>query len=102
MPRSTGVSMTWPHYLNALCRVNGRLQRLPDTQASLLAALLLSDPDKFTHVRDLVPIMWPNPDRQPEGTGESINVYVHFLRRRQIIIENRHGFGYRIPRHARG
>lgn len=96
------VSMTWPEYLAGCCRINGHLTRLAFREADVLLALLLANPDGWVTRQRIVEVVWPDADKQPVDASNVITIEVMRLRRRGIVIENRHGFGYCIPRGARG
>lgn len=96
------VSLTWPEYLAGCCRIDGRLTRLSFQEADMLLALLLGHPARWTTRAMLIDRMWPDPDKQPEAASSHLTVLISKLRRRGVRIENEYGFGYRIPRSARG
>jgi DNA-binding response OmpR family regulator len=97
----TIVSMTVPQLRRAECTVDGQVQRITPRAADLLAILLVSPPTRWVETANLIAAIWTNPDLQADYASNCISVYVKLLRDAGVPIENRPGFGYRVPPEAR-
>lgn len=97
-----GVSLSWPDYLAGRCRVDGRRVWLSRQKTDMLLMLLLSDPRRYVPTKELIELVWPDPDVQPLGAIGHLSVLAARMRRLGIGIESGPWRGYRIPREARG
>lgn len=94
--------MTVPQWMRGECLVDGRAVRLLPAWSELLAVLLVASPDRELSSAELIEAIWPEPDEEPAYAAGNLAKYIHFLRARGVPIENRHGYGWRIPAWARG
>lgn len=94
--------MTLPQALRHEAMINGNLIRLRPLQHELLTLLLLRSPGHLVPAGDIVEALWPDPDRQPLATTDTIHFCVMQLRRIGVPVEVRRGLGWRIPEEARG
>lgn len=92
------VSMSWEEHLAGCCRIDGKLTRLPMSEARTLAAMIMTFPGEVTTISDLIDRVWPEPDTSPEYAARIVTCYVRRLRARGIPIETWHGVGYRLER----
>ncbi len=96
------VSMTLPQAKRSEATINGQRVQITPGGHRLLKLLLLSNPGRFISPQNLVETMWPNPDTQPLTALNILRVYVTWLRKLDVRIEQQYGFGYRIPPENRG
>jgi DNA-binding response OmpR family regulator len=96
------IQMTAPQYRRRECTIDGRTLKLKGTcYIELVALLLVSHPDRFVPLDELIEATWPDPDFEPDFAVSVLSVRLHRLRQKGIPIENDWGFGWRIPRWAR-
>lgn len=95
------ISMSWPEYQIALCRLDGKLLRLTDLEAELILMLLLTNPCGYAKIGELVERLWPNDD-EPDTSDRMVRVLISRLRRMGVPIETLHGWGYLIAADRRG
>jgi hypothetical protein len=105
--------MTWHEYCRNRCTIDGLRCRIAPAMAELLALLLLTDPKRFVSLDDILDVLWPNPDLQPETWRNVVSVHMSALVALGIQIERRVGRGmgqgsrsadqgWRIPMTGRG
>lgn len=89
--------MTWPQYLRGECLQDGRVIKLTNHEALLLSILLMRR-GRPTKPEDLVPMVYPDSESEPDWAVSCIALYVIGLRRKlgyDAIWSKRH-FGYSI------
>ena len=100
------VAMRYAQSLRNECTIDGRSVRLMPKPTQVLELLLLTPPDRFVTKDDLVEWLWPDPDLQPLGAWNCIQVFLVRLRRAGVPVEGewpaRGCLGWRIPVEARG
>lgn len=92
------ISMTWPQYKARVCCVDGRiLVRLSPQQTELLLMLMLRYP-RAVALSDLVEMLWPDAEEEPEAPIDACRQQFDKLRRRigSGCITTDYGFGYRL------
>ena len=91
------IGMTWPQYRRCEVAVSGRVVKLSPQAADLIAFMLIRRGHALSR-GELVEMLWPNPDREPEWAERQIDVLIH--RTRRLIgfgwIEGIWGRGYRL------
>ena len=97
------IAMTWPQYERGEVAIDGRPVKLSPRE-TVIVALLLMRRGCFVAVNDLIEMIWPNPDLEPENAAQGLTVYVCRLRKKlgADAIENLWGRGFRIPREHEG
>lgn len=90
--------MTWPMMLRHEVEVDGEVEKIRPGPHSLLVILLLHR-GKRIRLEDLIPLMWPNPDDEPEFAYTMVCKYREILvRRHGIEINTLRWHGYLIER----
>jgi hypothetical protein len=92
------VSMTFPQSIRGECSVGDVRVKLAPQETKILEILLLRGKGYFTGYHELIEMMWPDPDDEPEDAMNCLSVYVCKLRNKGIAIDTRHGFGVGIAR----
>jgi hypothetical protein len=87
------VSMTFPQSMRNQCRVGENVVQLTPAEARVFELLLLRGIGRHTAYSDLVELMWPDPNDEPEDATGYLKVYVCKLRGRGIAISTLHGRG---------
>jgi DNA-binding response OmpR family regulator len=97
------ISMTVPESLRGEVMVDGARIHLTPLEMRMVSALLVTPPDRVIETYDLIEIMWPNPDTQPETATKIITVVKYKLLTKGIDIRNCWGRGlYAFPAEKRG
>lgn len=77
---------------------NGRWVRMRSGTRSMLMALALAYP-KALNVEELVEVLWPDPEREPDSARTLIRQFVYYARRAGFGVEcTTHGYGQ--PEHT--
>jgi hypothetical protein len=84
------VRMTLPMALRLEAEIDGRVVALSPREHRLLEILLLRGP-QWSFLDDLIEMLWPNPDLQPETAVTVIKVAVHRLREKSVRITTKLG-----------
>lgn len=95
------ISMTWPMHERCEVRVGARTVHLSPHERDMLVALMLRP--GFVARGELIEVMWPNPDDEPEYSEGSVVVYILRLRAKGITIWSQRTVGYALAdrhRHA--
>jgi hypothetical protein len=87
------ISMTVPESLRGEVMVDGARVHLTPLEMRMVSALLVTPPDRVIETYDLIEIMWPNPDTQPETATKIITVVKYKLLTKGIEIKNCWGRG---------
>jgi hypothetical protein len=87
------VSMTFPQSMRDQCSVGDKVIQLSPTEARVLELLLLRGAGRFTAYSELIDMLWPNPDFEPEDVRNYLKVYVCKLRSKGIAINTWQGNG---------
>lgn len=97
------VSLIVRPNLPSLVLLNGKLITLNNQQLALLTYLLAQAPTRYVSVPEIVEFMWPDPDKEPDGTSKVISSVKYSLTKKlgKIIKTNTH-YGYKIPARNRG
>jgi DNA-binding response OmpR family regulator len=97
------VGMTVPQRMRHSCTINGSEVYLGRNLAAFLERLLLGHPDCSVSRNELWETLWGDDhDGGPLWANQIIHVYATTLRQLGIQVECFRGFGWRIPRDARG
>lgn len=84
------------------CRVDGKVVKLGAVQLTILLHLIGRDPKRYVSTEELIRLIWPNPNMEPEGgAGQTVGSHMHHLRRKGICIVSIQGAGYRIAPQVR-
>lgn len=92
------ISMTWPLYRRRQVNVGGRVIQLSPLECGILSTLLLNR-GKSVSADEIAESVYLGEDGGPDWAASCITVTICRLRQRlgALVIENRFGFGYRIP-----
>jgi DNA-binding response OmpR family regulator len=95
---SPAIAMSWPEHTRNEVRINGRPVRLMPQRHKILAALLLNR-GRLVSLNDLIGMVWPHPDNEPEWPENVVKVQVSKMRQQvgKWVIETVWGRGFRIP-----
>jgi DNA-binding response OmpR family regulator len=96
------VSMTHPECLRHQCRVNGTIVPLSPMETDLLAALLITKPDRVLTYETMIELLWPNPDTQALNARKIMTILKYRLQLKGVVIVTTWGRGYTIPERNRG
>lgn len=92
------ISMTMPQYRRRECTYRGQTVKLTPTETEIVSTLLVL---RGRHVpfNDLIEILWPNPDEEPDYAYNTINKFLTFLRRKLpgAFAKTRWAYGPMIP-----
>lgn len=83
------------------CRVDGKIVKLSPVRLTLMLHFVGKHPDHYTTREELIELLWPNANTQPDAPFETITSHILQLRRMGICIVNRHGGGYRLAPQVR-
>lgn len=79
----------------AVVGTGGRKARLTPSEALMLTAVMARS---FVPRDEMVEILWPNPNRQPDFWDTAMKVHAHNIRRKLkpfgVAVRSRIGFGY--------
>lgn len=101
--------MTWPQYLRRVCVVDDRVVKMGRTEAEVVLALLLRR-GKMVAASELIEIVWPDADSEPQQPEQVLYHVIWTLTRhipglietngrqtRYLRYIQRHGRCYMIP-----
>lgn len=74
------VSLTWPNYLRRTLVVDGVSHRLTPKLMEL-ACLLVMRRGQFVPIPEIIEVLWPDPDEEPDFSEDVIRTYASRLRR---------------------
>lgn len=75
------ISMTMPQYRRRECRYRGETVKLTPTETEIVSTLLALR-GRCVPRQELIEILWPNPDDEPEWSYNQIAQYIRRLRRK--------------------
>ena len=91
------ISMTMPQYRRRECTFNGQTVKLTPTETEIVSTLLVLR-GRCVRKSELVEILFPNPDDEPDWFNNWISVYLCRLKDKLPgLIEIRYGVGLIIP-----
>jgi hypothetical protein len=98
------VSVTIPQMLRNECTVGSEVVRMRPAEMRLLSSLLVQAPNKWCSTAELLGMVYPNPDDEPDYGLTTVQVLIYRLRRMgiRVLKAPNHNIGYRIPEDARG
>jgi DNA-binding response OmpR family regulator len=75
------ITMTWPQYRRSQCSIGDWTVDLSPIEAELLSTLLLRYPNPVT-INELVDIVYPDPDSEPDyPEGQIVQRMMHLARK---------------------
>lgn len=75
------ISMTWPQYLRHRCRIGDFIVHLSPMETDLLSTLLIRYPNPVT-IKELIDVVYPDPDAEPEyPEGQIVQRMIHLARK---------------------
>jgi DNA-binding winged helix-turn-helix (wHTH) protein len=89
------IRMTLPMASRREAEIDGQLEHFSPTAHRLLELLLIRGP-RWTLHGDMIEIMYPDPDNEPETAYKSLAQSLTILRQAGVKISNFPGVGYRI------
>lgn len=96
------ISMTIPQLRRLQCTFYGRTVQLSYNEAELLAVLLIRR-GRPTSFNNLVGLIYPDPDDEPDWSVNCVRVTLHRMRKKLPgLVATRKNFGPMIELHNRG
>jgi len=75
------ITMTWPQYRRSQCTIGNWTVDLSPIEAELLSTLLVRYPNPVT-INELIEIVYPDPDAEPEcPAGQIVQRMMHLARK---------------------
>lgn len=91
------ISMTMPQYRRRECTYRGQTVKLTPTETEIVSTLLVLR-GRCISREDLLVILWPNPDEEPDWASNMISVYLCRLKEKLPgLIMVRFAMGLMIP-----
>jgi len=95
------ISMTLPQSHRGEVQIGESVVYLPPAIHRLAEYFLMQQPDRLISRAELIELLWPDPDTEPDRACSTVGVYICRLRRIGFEIRNEHGRGWRLLNNVR-
>ena len=93
--------MTYMQYVNNECQFGGKIIQLTPQETELVCYLLIKGPSQLSTTEELIEIVWPNPDKEPDYANSMIGIHIFKCRKKGVPIKAEWGRGYYIETRTR-